>query len=127
MKVKTTRKGIVNSTPAKALKCAGYCELQALLRNHEPVAYTSGIYGWNFDVYEVYGLTICTGYRNMPGSQLESCGEYEKKRVLFGATTIIIRARTVTRDKNRWLRLYYRNFAKLTAGSKCRLMGGTPP
>ena len=79
MKAKVTRKSIVNSTPGNVLKCAGYCELQALLRNHEPVAYTAGVYGWNFDVYEVYGLTICTGYRNMPGSRLNSCGEYEKK------------------------------------------------
>lgn len=79
MKVKTTRKAIVNSTPGRTLKCAGYCDLQALLRNHQPTAYTSGVYGWNFDVYEVYGLTICTGYRNMPGARLESIGEYEKK------------------------------------------------
>lgn len=79
MKIKTTRKAIVNSTPSKSLKRTGYCDLQNLLRNHEPIAYTSGIYGWNFDVYEVYGLTICTGYRNMAGEHLESVGEYEKK------------------------------------------------
>lgn len=79
MKVKTTRKAIVNSTPGRTLKSAGYCDLQALLRNHQPTAYTSGVYGWNFDVYEVYGLTICTGYRNMPGARLEAIREYEKK------------------------------------------------
>ena len=79
MKVKTTRKSIVNSTPKTKLKCAGYCDLQALLRNHEPAAYTNGIYGWNFDVYEVYGLTICTGYRGMPGTRLDSISEYEKQ------------------------------------------------
>ena len=77
MKVKTTRKAIVNSS--YNLKCAGYCDLQFLLRGHEPIAYTSGVYGWNFDVYEVYGITICTGYRNMPGTRLESISEYEKK------------------------------------------------
>ena len=79
MKVKTTRKSIVNSTPGNALKCAGYCDLQALLRNHQPIAYTCGVYGWNFDVYEVYGLTICTGYRNMPGARLEEITEHEKR------------------------------------------------
>ena len=48
MKIKTTRKAIVNSSTN--VKCAGYCDLQALLRNHRPIAYTAGIYGWNFDV-----------------------------------------------------------------------------
>lgn len=77
MKIKTTRKAIVNSSTN--VKCAGYCDLQSLLRNHRPIAYTSGVYGWNFDVYEVYGVTICTGYRNMPGARLEGITEYEKK------------------------------------------------
>ena len=58
----------------------GYCNAQFLLANHEPVAYHKGIYGWNFDVYEVYGITICTGYRGMP-STLKSNGidDFEKK------------------------------------------------
>lgn len=77
MKFKTTRKAIVSGSVN--VKCAGYCDLYYLLRNHEPVAYTSGTYGWNFDVYDVYGVTICTGYRNMPGSRLESIAEYEKQ------------------------------------------------
>ena len=77
MKYKTTRKAIVNGSVN--VKCAGYCDLQNLLRNHSAVAYTSGVYGWNFDVFEVYGVTICTGYRNMPGARLEGITEYEKK------------------------------------------------
>ena len=77
MKIKTTRKAIVNTSAN--VKCAGYCDLQALLRNHNPIAYTAGIYGWNFDVYDVYGVTICTGYRNMPGARLEGIADYEKK------------------------------------------------
>jgi hypothetical protein len=76
-KYKTTRKAIVNSSTN--IKCAGYCALQALLKYHEPQAYTCGVYGWNFDVYEVYGVTICTGYRNMPGARLEGIREYEEK------------------------------------------------
>ena len=67
MKVKTTRKAIVNGS--YNVKCAGYCDLSHLLNNHSPIAYTCGVYGWNFDVYEVYGVTICTGYRNMPGAR----------------------------------------------------------
>lgn len=82
MKVKTTRKAIVNGS--YNVKCAGYCDLSDLLRNHSPIAYTCGVYGWNFDVYEVYGVTICTGYRNMPGARLKGIQEYEEKaRAIF--------------------------------------------
>lgn len=77
MKIKTTRKAIVNGSVN--VRCAGYCDLSSLLYNHSPVAYTCGVYGWNFDVYEVYGVTICTGYRNMPGKRLDGIREYEEK------------------------------------------------
>lgn len=77
MKYKTTAKALRDG--ACNLRRAGYCDLSSLLRAHGPVAYTSGVYGWNFDVYEVYGLTICTGYRCMPGERLESISEYEAK------------------------------------------------
>ena len=76
MKIRTTRKEILSSSAN--LKCAGYCELQTLLRNHNPVAYNSGKYGWNFDVYEIYGVTICTGYRGMPGERIKAAKEYEE-------------------------------------------------
>lgn len=72
MKYKTTVKALRES--ANNLRCAGYCDLSHLLQNHSPVAYTCGVYGWNFDVYEVYGLTICTGYRGMPGKRLDFVG-----------------------------------------------------
>ena len=77
MKYKTTVKAL--RAGACNLRSAGYCDLQYLLTNHNPVAYTCGVYGWNFDVYEVYGLTICTGYRGMPGERLEGIAEAEKK------------------------------------------------
>ena len=77
MKYKTTRKAIVNG--CNNVKCAGYCDLSYLLQNHSPVAYTCGVYGWNFDVYDVYGVTICTGYRGMPGERLQGIIEYEQK------------------------------------------------
>lgn len=77
MKFKTTRKAIVNGSTN--IVCAGYCDLQTLLHNHSAIAYTCGVYGWNFDVYEVYGLTICTGYRGMPGRRANNIGEYERK------------------------------------------------
>ena len=77
MKYKTTAKAIREG--ALNPRCAGYCDLQHLLTNHSPVAYTCGVYGWNFDVYEVYGLTICTGYRGMVGKRLEGIAEAENK------------------------------------------------
>lgn len=77
MKVKTTAKAVKNS--ADKLVYVGYCDLHYLLRAHNPTAYTCGIYGWNFDVYEVYGLTICTGYRNLPGRRANGVSEYEKR------------------------------------------------
>lgn len=77
MKYKTTAKAI--RTYACNPRTAGYCDLQYLLYNHQPIAYTSGVYGWNFDVYEVYGLTICTGYRGMVGQRLEGIKAAEEK------------------------------------------------
>ena len=76
MKFKTTRKAIVAGSPR--LVSVGYCDLQTLLRYHSPIAYTCGVYGWNFDVYEVNGLTICTGYRGMPGRTANNVHKYEQ-------------------------------------------------
>lgn len=77
MKYKTTRKAIVNS--GGNIRSCGYCDMAYLLRNHDATAYAAGVYGWNFDVFEVYGLTICTGYRGMPGERLDGVEEYEEK------------------------------------------------
>lgn len=76
MKFKTTTKAV--KSYSTNVKWAGYCDLQSLLRNHAPIAYTCGVYGWNYDVYDIYGVTICTGYRGMPGARLERIAEYEK-------------------------------------------------
>ena len=76
MKYKTTRKAVVATSPR--LVSVGYCDLQTLLRYHSPIAYTCGVYGWNFDVYEVNGLTICTGYRGMPGRTANNVRKYEQ-------------------------------------------------
>lgn len=83
MKYKTTRKAVVNGSVN--VRSTGYCDLSYLLRNHSPIAYTCGVYGWNFDVFEVYGVTICTGYRNMPGKRLDGVAEYEQEaREIWG-------------------------------------------
>jgi len=77
MKYKTTRAAIVNG--ASNIVMAGYCDLQHLLHYHNASAYTCGVYGWNFDVYHVYSLTICTGYRGMPGRRANNIREYDEK------------------------------------------------
>ena len=77
MKYKTTRKAIMNG--CANVRCAGYCDLQSLLKNHEPVSYTAGVYGWNFDVFDVYGVTIWYGDGILPGPRLDHIHEYEKK------------------------------------------------
>lgn len=42
----------------------GYCGAQALLRYEKPIAYNSGVYGWNYDLYEISdNIAITTGYR----------------------------------------------------------------
>ena len=85
MKFRTTRKEIVNTTCPSDLYRCGYCDMHHLLYNHSPIAYTCGVYGWNFDVYSVYGLTITTGYRNMCGKPIpfDLLTKYERKARLI--------------------------------------------
>ena len=68
MKFRTTAKEIRNGYGKKI--AISYCGAQHLLSAHQPVAYTCGTYGWNFDVYIVDGVTICTGYRGMVGKSV---------------------------------------------------------
>lgn len=110
MKYKTTRKAIVNGSVN--VKCAGYCDLQNLLQNHSAVAYTSGVYGWNFDVFEVYGVTICTGYRNMPGARLEGIREYEEKAAAIWNQE----NRTPFEEKQKQVEKLLKEFCKLNGG-----------
>ena len=62
MKFKTTKSAIMNGY-CKVLS-VGYCDLQNLLRYHNPIAYTCGVYGWNCDIYQITDtFAIATGYR----------------------------------------------------------------
>jgi len=76
MKYKTTAKEIRSGY--YTIISAGYCTLQNLLKDENPVAYTSGVYGWNFDVYQVNGVAIATGYRGMPSQN--DRGDYQLAR-----------------------------------------------
>ena len=81
MKYKTTAKAIRGGY-YKIIK-AGYCELQGLLSYKSPISYTCGYYGWNFDVYDIDGVAIATGYRGMPSKNSKAdyklIREYEAK------------------------------------------------
>lgn len=61
MKFKTTKKAIM-ANYGNIIK-VDYCDLQNLLKYESPIAYTSGVYGWNADIYDFGGVAIVTGYR----------------------------------------------------------------
>lgn len=53
MKFKTTNKAIKQNYSQNYILNIGYCDLQTLLKYESPRAYTSGIYGWNYDLYDI--------------------------------------------------------------------------
>ena len=61
MKYKTTKRAVMDGYGF--VISVGYADLQYLLRYKSPVAYTSGQYGWNADIYDFGNIAICTGYR----------------------------------------------------------------
>ena len=61
-KVKVTQREIKEGF--KNIIEVGYCEIQHLLSHKNPDYYTSGVYGWNADIYKINNNTvIVTGYR----------------------------------------------------------------
>lgn len=64
MKYKTTTKELKQGY--RTIIRVGYCDLQNLLSYESPIAYNSGVYGWNYYVYHFGGVAIVTGYRGMP-------------------------------------------------------------
>lgn len=61
MKFKTTKKEMLENANVIAVP---YCAFESLLRFKSPVAYTSGVYGWNCDIYDVgSNWYIAAGYR----------------------------------------------------------------
>lgn len=62
IKLNVTRKFVVGGFTN--IIAVPYCALQDLLKFESPIWYTSGVYGWNADVYIVDFYTcIVTGYR----------------------------------------------------------------
>ena len=60
MKLKTTKKAIRESN--SVILNIGYCDLQHLLNYKQAFAYSSGVYGWSCDYYDIKGVIISTGY-----------------------------------------------------------------
>ena len=61
MKFKTTRKQINQNF--NSVISIGQCDAQYLLQGKNPIAYNAGYYGWNFDIYDINGVAIFTGYQ----------------------------------------------------------------
>lgn len=71
MKFKTTNRELKNKVASRYLFKTGYCNLQHLLHFTSPIAYASGVYGWNYDVYKIDDVYITTGYRSMVGQPID--------------------------------------------------------
>lgn len=78
MTIQTTRKELVRNYGNNGL-AVGYCDAYYLLKYEDKRAFTAGVYGWNFDAYDIDGVLICTGYRGMIGKQPRFLAKYEKK------------------------------------------------
>ena len=79
MKYKTTRRDLLNYYGKDSALAVGYCDAQFLLRGFEPDSYTCGVYGWNFDAYDIDGVLITTGYRNLIGKPTRFVRSFEEK------------------------------------------------
>lgn len=66
-KVLVTKAALKAAYPEKRCVKLGYCEMQEALGFFEPMYYTTGIYGWNFDGFVFDDFLLTTGYRNMMG------------------------------------------------------------
>lgn len=61
----------------------GYCEMQSLLNEQRPFAYSSWAYGWACDYYKVDDVLLSTGYAPLASKNIkkdyEIIKEYENK------------------------------------------------
>ena len=78
MKFQTTQKAIRASY--RNIIVVSYAELQYLLKWRSPMAYNSGVYGWNCDIYDFGNVAICTGYRPFGNikTSYEICRRYDQ-------------------------------------------------
>lgn len=87
MKMKVTNKLLKNNY--FKMYVVGYCDLQNIMQGIEPRFYNTGVYGWNYDVFESPDgrAVISTGYRNMQGVRIPSAilDKYNKKAIAINA------------------------------------------
>lgn len=78
MKYKTTKKAIREM--GYPVYCVGYCNLQHLLREFDPFAYSTRAEGWACDYYMTNGVIISTGYSPIGRkTDYNLCCEYDEK------------------------------------------------
>lgn len=85
MKFKTTRKQMCDCS--FCIVSFPYCDIKNIERYLNPIAYTSGVYGWNCDIYEPtsYNIHFTTGYRPFEyyyNSEAKKLGPIIKEKIL---------------------------------------------
>lgn len=78
MTIQATRRELLKDYGHSGL-AVGYCDAYYLLSYENKLCYTAGVYGWNFDAYQIDGVLITTGYRNLIGKRPQFLDKYEKK------------------------------------------------
>lgn len=76
------RKVTRNDINTNNMVAFSYCQCQMVLdlfASEYKVGYNAGVYGWNYDLYEINGVDIITGYR-VPYKNFEN---KEVKRALI--------------------------------------------
>lgn len=70
MKIKMTNKQLQAGNRRVVAIC--YEQAPYLLHGVNAYAYNCGVYGWNWDAYDIGGgVTVCTGYRNLTGARVK--------------------------------------------------------
>lgn len=82
MNIKITKRELQNNY--NYIVRAGYCELSTLMRDASKEGYACGVYGWNWEAFEIQAsngeyVAICTGYRDMTGKRIEGLKKFEEK------------------------------------------------
>lgn len=66
-----------------------YATLQSLLSYIQPFGYNAGVYGWNYDCYDINGVLLMTGYRTIGKTVDRSIIlKYEKQADLLDSQNI---------------------------------------
>ena len=114
-KVRVTRNDLDNAFAEWYKVKLGYCEIQEILDFFDPMYYTTGTYGWNFDGYVFDGYLLTTGYRGMLGkrpkdSDIEWCKEDSKRWIEMWRKVLISTYELKQHLKDNMYCLCYRTF-----------------